>query len=337
MPCLGPIIVSIDDKKLSHREKTILSHDSIGGVILFANNYKNRNQLKDLVQSIKAIKSPELIVCVDQEGGRIQRFQKEFYSLPSLNQLGRIYDSSAEDGLRASYLAAQIMALELLEVNIDFSFTPVVDLDYELSSVIGDRSFHSSSQTVTDLSTAYLKGLEHVGMKAVAKHFPGHGGVDTDSHFDKPIDQRAFKDLSNDLNPFESLFKEQLSAIMTAHILFPMVDSSIVTFSQKWLKHILRDQLNFDGLVISDDLSMEATKAIGPMIERVNMALDAGCDYVLWCHSKENLETELDSVVIKTDSRANKQIELMKPLLKHKETSLSINELTLELDHLLNI
>ena len=336
MTCLGPIIISIDDKKLSQREKTILSHDSIGGVILFANNYENRNQLKDLVQSIKAIKSPELIVCVDQEGGRIQRFQKEFYSLPSLKQLGKIYDSSAEEGLKASFLASQIMALELLEVNVDFSFTPVVDLDYELSSVIGDRAFHSSSQTVIDLSTAYLKGLELVGMKAVAKHFPGHGKVSIDSHVDKPIDQRSFDDLDNDLSPFQSLFKEGLSAIMTAHILFPKVDSSIVTFSQKWLKDILRDQLNFQGLVISDDLSMGATKDIGFMIDKVNMALDAGCDYVLWCHAKENLETKLDSIAIKTDINPNNQIELMKPLMKHEETPLSINELILELDHLLN-
>jgi len=337
MTRLGPIIVSIDDKRLSSREKSILSHDLIGGVILFANNYENRNQLKELVQSIKAIKSPELIVCVDQEGGRIQRFQKGFYSLPSLKQLGTIYDSSAEDGLKASYLASQIMALELLEVNIDFSFAPVVDLDYELSSVIGDRAFHSSSQTVIDLSTAYLKGLERVGMKAVAKHFPGHGGVSIDSHVAQPIDQRSFDDLDNDLSPFQSLFKEGLPAIMTAHILFPMIDSSMVTFSQKWLKDILRNQLDFHGLVISDDLSMGATKEIGSMIDKVNMALHAGCDHVLWCHSKENIETELDSIAIKTDINPSNQIELMKPSLKHNETSLSINELIAELDHLLSV
>ena len=337
MSFLGPIILSIDDKKLSDRERVILSHDSIGGVILFANNYDNRNQLKDLVQSIKAIKSPELIVCVDQEGGRVQRFEKEFYSLPSFKQLGTIYNCSVEDGLKASYLAAQIMALELLEVNIDFSFTPVVDLDYELSSVIGDRSFHSSSQTVIDLSASYLKGLERVGMKAVAKHFPGHGGVSIDSHYEKPIDQRSFNDLSNDLSPFQNLFKNELSAIMTAHILFPMVDSSIVTFSQKWLKDILRDQLDFQGLVISDDLSMGATKDIGPMIEKVNTALHAGCDYVLWCHSKENLEAEeLDAIAINTDIKPYKKIELMKPLFKINETSLSINELISELNQLLS-
>ena len=190
---------------------------------------------------------------------------------------------------------------------------------------------------MTELSTAYLKGLKHVGMKAVAKHFPGHGGVSIDSHFEKPIDQRSFEDLTNDLNPFENLFKEQLSAIMTAHILFPMVDSSMVTFSQKWLKNILRDQLNFQGLVISDDLSMGATKDIGPMVQRVNMALDAGCDYVLWCHSKDNLEIELDSVAIKTDKKVKNQIDLMKPLLTQKETSLSVNELILKLDQLLSI
>ena len=214
---------------------------------------------------------------------------------------------------------------------------PVVDLDYELSSVIGDRAFHSSSQTVIDLSTAYLKGLERVGMKAVAKHFPGHGGVSIDSHVAQPIDQRSFDDLDNDLSPFQSLFKEGLPAIMTAHILFPMIDSSMVTFSQKWLKDILRDQLDFHGLVISDDLSMGATKEIGSMIDKVNMALHAGCDHVLWCHSKENIETELDSIAIKTDINPSNQIELMKPSLKHNETSLSINELIAELDHLLSV
>ncbi len=282
---LGPIIVSIEGKKLSEDDRHTLQHDLIGGVILFSENYEDREQLMELVRSIKKVKSPELIVCVDQEGGRVQRFRQGFYKLPSFNELGKIYDRTKEEGLRASFLAAQVTALELMDVGIDFSFSPVIDIDHGLSDIIGDRSFHSIPEIVTELSDSYINGLKSIGMKAVVKHFPGHGGVTLDSHIDKPIDERFLDDLDNDLMPFQSLFKKDVSAIMTAHICFPNIDSSMVTFSEYWLSDLLRQKFQFQGLVFSDDLSMGATEEIGLMEERINLALSSGCDVVICCLS----------------------------------------------------
>ena len=242
---LGPIIASIEGKKLSEDDRHTLQHDLIGGVILFSENYEDREQLMELVRSIKKVKSPELIVCVDQEGGRVQRFRQGFYKLPSFNELGKIYDRTKEEGLRASFLAAQVNALELMDVGIDFSFSPVIDIDHGLSDIIGDRSFHWIPEIVTELSDSYINGLKSIGMKAVVKHFPGHGGVTLDSHIDKPIDERALDDLDNDLMPFQSLFNKDVSAIMTAHICFPSIDSSMVTFSEYWLYDLLIQKFQF--------------------------------------------------------------------------------------------
>ena len=333
---LGPIIVSIEGKKLSEDDRHTLRHDAIGGVILFSENYEDREQLMELIRSIKKIKSPELIVCVDQEGGRVQRFREGFYKLPSFNELGKIYDRTKEEGLRASFLAAQVTALELLDVGIDFSFSPVIDIDHGLSDIIGDRSFHSIPKIVTELSDSYINGLKSIGMKAVVKHFPGHGGVMLDSHIDKPIDERFLDDLDNDLMPFQSLFKKDVSAIMTAHICFPNIDSSMVTFSEYWLSDLLRQKFQFQGLVFSDDLSMGATEEIGLMEERINLALSSGCDVVICCHMKDQMNLIIESVQSNYKKSFDSKLEVMRPSGQSEFSYKNISEFSQELDHLLN-
>ena len=333
---LGPIIVSIEGKKLSEDDRHTLQHDLIGGVILFSENYEDREQLMELVRSIKKVKSPELIVCVDQEGGRVQRFRQGFYKLPSFNELGKIYDRTKEEGLRASFLAAQVNALELMDVGIDFSFSPVIDIDHGLSDIIGDRSFHSIPEIVTELSDSYINGLKSIGMKAVVKHFPGHGGVMLDSHIDKPIDERFLDDLDNDLMPFQSLFKKDVSAIMTAHICFPSIDSSVVTFSEYWLNNLLRQKFQFQGLVFSDDLSMGATEEIGLMEERINLALSSGCDVVICCHMKDQINLIIESVQSNYKKSFDSKLEVMRPSGQSEFSYEDISELSQELDHLLN-
>ena len=333
---LGPIIVSIEGKKLSEDDRHTLRHDAIGGVILFSENYEDREQLMELIRSIKKIKSPELIVCVDQEGGRVQRFREGFYKLPSFNELGKIYDRTKEEGLRASFLAAQVNALELMDVGIDFSFSPVIDIDHGLSDIIGDRSFHSIPEIVTELSDSYINGLKSIGMKAVVKHFPGHGGVMLDSHIDKPIDERFLDDLDNDLMPFQSLFKKDVSAIMTAHICFPNIDSSMVTFSEYWLSDLLRQKFQFQGLVFSDDLSMGATEEIGLMEERINLALSSGCDVVICCHMKDQMNLIIESVQSNYKKSFDSKLEVMRPSGQSEFSYKNISEFSQELDHLLN-
>ena len=333
---LGPIIVSIEGKKLSEDDRHTLRHDAIGGVILFSENYEDREQLMELVRSIKKVKSPELIVCVDQEGGRVQRFRQGFYKLPSFNELGKIYDRTKEEGLRASFLAAQVNALELMDVGIDFSFSPVIDIDHGLSDIIGDRSFHSIPEIVTELSDSYINGLKSIGMKAVVKHFPGHGGVTLDSHIDKPIDERSLDDLDNDLMPFQSLFNKDVSAIMTAHICFPSIDSSMVTFSEYWLNDLLRQKFQFQGLVFSDDLSMGATEEIGLMEERINLALSSGCDVVICCHMKEQMNLIINSVQSNYKKNFDSKLEVMRPSGQSEFSYENISEFSQELDHLLN-
>ena len=333
---LGPIIVSIEGKKLSEDDRNTLRHDLIGGVILFSENYKNREQLMELVRSIKKVKSPELIVCVDQEGGRVQRFRQGFYKLPSFNELGSIYNQTKEKGLRASFLAAQVTALELMDVGIDFSFSPVIDIDHGLSDIIGDRSFHSNPEIVAELSNSYINGLKSIGMKAVVKHFPGHGGVTLDSHFVKPIDERSLDDLGNDLIPFQSLFNKDVSAIMTAHICFPSIDTSMVTFSEYWLNDLLRQKFQFQGLVFSDDLSMAATEEVGLMGERINLALSSGCDVVICCHMKDQMDLIIESVQSHHKKSFDSKLEVMRPSVQSEFSYENISEFSRELDHLLN-
>ncbi len=295
---LGPIIISVPNTELSEKDRKVLEHPMIGGVILFSENFINKEQLRILVNTIKKIKDPELLVFVDQEGGRIQRFRKDFFHLPSHQELGRIYDLDINDGIRSAELTGFIMAAELIAHGIDSSFSPVVDINHGLSKVISDRSFHSDPSVVSQMAESYVKGMSSAGMKAVAKHFPGHGAVIADSHTEQPIDTRPIDEIEKDIKPYLDLIKSGLPGIMTAHIIYPSIDDLITTFSTKWLKEILREKYSYDGLIFSDDLTMQSAVEIGSMQKRINQALHAGCDFILWCHPDESIDSVLSELPI---------------------------------------
>ena len=295
---LGPIITSVSDKELSVNDKELLQNPMIGGVILFSENFINKEQLRSLVHSIKKIKDPELLVFVDQEGGRIQRFRNDFFHLPSHRDLGKIHDQNIQDGMRSAELTGFLMAAELIAQGIDLSFSPVVDINHGISEVISDRSFHSDPWVVSQMAGSYIKGMARAGMKAVAKHFPGHGAVSADSHTDQPIDTRPIDEIEKDIKPYVDLIESGLPGIMTAHIIYPSIDRSISTFSSKWLKERLREEYSYNGLIFSDDLTMQSAVEVGPMEERIHRALDAGCDFILWCHPDESISSILSELTV---------------------------------------
>jgi len=295
---LGPIITSVSDTELSVNDKELLQNPMIGGVILFSENFINKEQLRSLVHSIKKIKDPELLVFVDQEGGRIQRFRNDFFHLPSHRDLGKIYDQNIQDGMRSAELTGFLMAAELIAQGIDLSFSPVVDINHGISEVISDRSFHSDPGVVSQMAGSYIKGMARAGMKAVAKHFPGHGAVSADSHKDQPIDTRPIDEIEKDIKPYVDLIENGLPGIMTAHIIYPSIDRSISTFSPKWLKERLREKYSYNGLIFSDDLTMQSAVEVGPMEERIHLALDAGCDFILWCHPDESISSILSELTV---------------------------------------
>lgn len=305
---LGPIILDLKGLSLEPEEKELLLHPLVGGVILFTRNYFEKEQLLDLTHSIRSIRS-ELFICVDHEGGRVQRFTSGFTPLESFASLGKLYDQSPREALLNVEQHAAIMAEELISVGVDFSFTPVVDLEKGISNVIATRSFHRDPNTVSLLATTYIRSMHQHGMASVAKHFPGHGSVTIDTHHAIASDQREFnKILDDDLKPFAHLIKEGVKAIMPAHIIFPLVDEIPVGFSRKWLQTILRQQFRFDGVIISDDLSMFGASMIGNCLERVELALDAGCDLLLICNNRADVVNVLDN--LKRDINKNNQARL---------------------------
>ena len=326
---LGPIIISISGEELTSNDREILGNDLIGGVILFTHNFRNKSQLLSLTKAIKAIKSPELMIFVDQEGGRIQRFKDGFFHLPSFRDLGAIYDFCPEKGIRSAHLSGYIMASELIEQGIDLSFSPVVDIDYDLSKVISDRSFHTDPEVVYKMADSYIRGMNNAGMHAVAKHFPGHGGVKADSHHHQPIDNRDYEQIKKDLKPYIKLIEDKLMGIMTAHILYPKVDQEITTFSKKWLIGILREKYSYQGYVFSDDLTMQSAAEIGTIEDRVYTALDAGCNFLLWCHPDETVLDVLKNLSdIKLDlSGSYKVIKPKSSAINHERFQKSITEI----------
>ena len=282
---LGPVVIDVAGTELDADDRRRLAHPLTGGVILFARNYQSPEQLQRLTANIHAVREPALIVAADQEGGRVQRFRSGFTVLPPMRALG---DAWVQNRLHARHLAQEmgvVLAAELRAHGVDLSFTPVLDIDHGNSSVIGDRAFHSDAESVAELAAALVHGLRQGGMSAVGKHFPGHGHVRADSHLELPIDDRPYSDLqAADLVPFARLMRAGLPALMPAHVVYSSVDSAPASFSAVWLKQILRDEMGFDGLVFSDDLSMEGARAMGGIVERAQAALTAGCDMVLVCN-----------------------------------------------------
>ncbi len=286
---LGPVMLDIEGIELTNEDRQVLQHPLVGGVILFTRNYKSMQQLESLVRDIHALRTPRLLIAVDHEGGRVQRFRDGFSRIPAMASFGEVYDKDQNKARSLSNLCGWLMAVELRAVDIDFSFAPVMDLDYGVSSVIGDRAFHSHPDIVADLTHSFIKGMHEAGMAATGKHFPGHGAIAADSHTDMPVDHRVFDDIyARDIAPFRKLIKKNLTAIMPAHVIYDQVDPHAAGFSEFWLKDVLRTRLNFQGVIFSDALDMKGASVAGEnYADRAKAALHAGCDMVLICNNRE--------------------------------------------------
>lgn len=311
---LGPIMIDITSDRLTREERDILSHPAVGGVILFTRNYENPAQIRDICVQLHKLRTPELLVAVDHEGGRVQRFRDGFTSIPAMRKLGELYDEDPETALDDAHTLGWLLAAELRACQLDFSFAPVLDLDYKKSEIIGNRAFHSSPQIVTKLASSFFDGLKDAGMAAVGKHFPGHGYVTVDSHLDLPVDDRDLKTLEKtDMLPFQYLFREGMQGVMPAHVVFPKIDSRPVGFSAFWLREVLRKQMGFSGVIISDDLSMKATNSFGTPLSRTEAALDAGCDAVLICNDRDAALQVLDFLPASLMDMPKVSLSLLRP------------------------
>ncbi len=290
---LGPVMVDVLGTKLTKEDAARLVHPMVGGVILFARNYESPQQLAELSASIHALRSPPLLIAVDHEGGRVQRFRAGFTRIPAMRELGKLWEDHPKRAKHLAQEAGYVLAAELRACGVDFSFTPVLDVDYGASSVIGDRAFHTDPQVIADLAHCLLQGLRRGGMPTVGKHFPGHGYVRADSHLEIPVDERSYIDIElSDLIPFRQMVSYGMTAVMPAHVIYPKVDDKPAGFSGVWLKDILRGELGFEGCIFSDDLSMEGATVAGGIVQRAEAALRAGCDMVLVCN-RPDLADEL--------------------------------------------
>ena len=283
--------------ELAGDELVLLRHPLVGGVILFSRNYRDPDQVTGLCRQIHSLRTPPLLIGIDHEGGRVQRFHDSFTPLPACHCYGLVYDADPVRGTHLAEQAGWLMASELLAVGIDFSFAPVLDLEKGISLVIGDRAFHRNPDVVTILAKAFMKGMKLAGMAAVGKHFPGHGAVKEDSHVEIPVDKRRLDDIyMSDIVPFERMILAGLPAVMPAHVIYPDVDQVPAGFSRVWLQEILRQRLGFQGVIFSDDISMTGAEHVGDHRQRAMAALDAGCDMVLICNNQEAAGNVVDKI-----------------------------------------
>ena len=306
---MGPLMLDLEGAEVRRSEVRKLRHPSTGGVILFSRNYVEPDQLEELIKEIRSIRGGNLLIAVDQEGGRVQRFMKGFTRLPAACRYAKTDVSDCERALKWTEASAWLMAAELRSFDIDFSFAPVLDVDCGISSVIGDRSFSSNAETVGQFAAAFRRGMNSAGMAAVGKHFPGHGGVAADSHLDLPVDDRdPSLILENDLLPFKQLIGEGLEGIMPAHVIYSALDSQPAGFSEFWIRDVLRKQLGFAGAVFSDDLSMAGAEFAGDFLDRAQIALRVGCDMVLVCNQPDDAERLLGHLPAELPSQSRQRL-----------------------------
>ena len=294
---LGPVLTDEDRERIRH--------PAAGAAILFARNYEHPDQLKLLTEDIERQREPALPVCVDHEGGRVQRFREGFTAIPPMRTLGKLWDRDRDVAREAATSIGYVVASELGAHGVDFSFAPVLDLDYGGSSVIGDRALHFDPTAVGALGACLVRGFAQGGVAAVAKHFPGHGYAEADSHVAVPRDERSFKEIARkDIVPYKAVIEAGVAAVMPAHVIYPQVDAEPAGYSKYWLQEVLRGKLGFEGLVFSDDLSMEGAAVAGGPPERARAAIGAGCDMVLLCNNPKGLDELLESL---------KEVPLTKP------------------------
>jgi len=283
---LGPVMLDVEGLTINNDDREVIRNPLVGGLIFFGRNYKSRGQFAALVSSIRELR-PDLILAVDQEGGRVQRFKNEFTRLPPMQSFLQSFRSDPRNCLEQVKDVGWLMASEVLSTGVDISFAPVLDVDCDYCSVIADRSFSSTTDEVIALAGAFIDGMHDAGMATTGKHFPGHGSVVGDSHLELPVDEREFAEIkSRDMKPFQAL-SSKLDALMPAHIIFPKVDSSPVGFSSHWLQDVLRGDLGFKGVIFSDDLSMAGAEFAGNFSQRAEQAMSAGCDMVLVCNNRK--------------------------------------------------
>jgi len=294
---LGPVMLDVEGVTLTPADRDILREPAVGGVILFTRNYESPDQIADLVAEIRALRSPPLLIAVDHEGGRVQRFRDGFSAIPAMRHLGLEFDNDPEVATNLARQAGWLIASELRAAGIDICFAPCVDLDWGVSEVIGDRAFHKKPDAVGELAAAFSRGLRSAGMSAVAKHFPGHGAVVADSHLELPVDRREYGDLLDDMRPYDKLISNgRIAGVMLAHVVYREMDDMPAGFSAFWIEQELRSRLGFGGAVFCDDLSMQATSAYGSMRRRARRALDAGCDMVLICNDRRRAEQAVQAL-----------------------------------------
>ena len=299
-------MISIDGMTLSSSDKDLIRNRHVGGIILFTRNFHSQPQIEELCSEIKNIKN-NIIIAVDQEGGRVQRFNGEYTQLPSMQVLGNHCISNNNYSFAAD--VGWLMSLELIASGVDISFAPVLDVDRNTSSIIGNRSFSNKPQNVVDIASHFIQGMSEAGMQATGKHFPGHGGIKEDSHIAEPIDIRSHNELMDtDLKPFIEL-KDKLSAVMTAHITYPDIDNVCVSFSKIWLKNVLQNNIGFNGVIFSDDLTMKGAGNTS-MDEKAIKALNAGCDMVLVCNDYKGANSVINRFE-KEDIDLNSRIGMM--------------------------
>jgi beta-N-acetylhexosaminidase len=289
-------MIDVQGTSLTQEDRELLANPLVGGLILFTRNFVGIEQLEELIREARGIRTPPLLIGVDHEGGRVQRFRKDFTVLPPMRTIGRQYDIDEQSGRQLARQSGWLLAAELRAVGVDISFAPVVDLDYGVSSVIGDRAFHKDPRVVAELAVAFLSGMRDAGMMGTAKHFPGHGAVAPDSHVAMPVDRRELSDMDDDLYPYQRLIDNGLGSIMAAHVVFSAVDPLPAGFSKRWLQDELRGRMGFKGAIFSDDLNMAGAGIVGDMPERVRAALAAGCDMVPCCNNRQGVLQVIESL-----------------------------------------
>jgi beta-N-acetylhexosaminidase len=308
---IGPLMLDLEGLEITSAEKDMLQNPLLGGIIFFSRNYASPQQIAELSQAVRETAGEDVLVAVDHEGGRVQRFREGFTAVPPMATI-LAESKNLNEAKHSAYRWGSLIAIEVQAVGIDFSFAPVLDLGNEISRVIGDRAFSTKVNEVIELGREFIKGMNDFGMAATAKHFPGHGSVEADSHVDIPVDDRPREQIiSQDMRVFAELV-EHYQAVMPAHVIYPSVDKQPAGFSELWLQDILRNQLNFDGVIFSDDLSMKGAEVVGGYYERAKAAVSAGCDMVLVCnHPKEGREL-MESFDFETDPKSSARLAKMK-------------------------
>ncbi|WP_126445473.1 beta-N-acetylhexosaminidase [Sulfuricystis multivorans] len=309
----GPLMIDINGPALTDAERERLRHPLVGGVILFARNYRDPEQLAALCAEIHDLRTPRLLIAIDHEGGRVQRCREGFTAIPAMRRLGQWWDKAPQASVETARMLGFVLAAELRACGVDLSFTPVLDLDYGVSSVIGDRAFHRDPKAVSELAGGLIRGMKEAGMACCGKHFPGHGWVEADSHVALPVDGRRLEEMAEDLQPYRHLIAHaQLDAVMPAHVIYPRIDERPAGFSPLWIGK-LRREFGFDGAIFSDDLSMAGASVAGDIVARVEAAWMAGCDMLLVCNAPEAVEEVLTRWQARADAQRAVRIARLLP------------------------